>query len=189
MKQVSAFFLLFILAVSCRPDYVAKPDGHFRIEPLDDNYVKTSLLLPFTFEIPASSRLTYDSLQNGYSGFTVEYPTYRATIYCSYIPIDTHTLSRVGAESRQLVFRQARKAEQISATAYTAPERNVYATLYTLSGDNASPIQFEVTDSLRHFLRGALYYNCRPNADSLAPVNKYISDDISHIIETLHWKP
>ena len=44
--------------------------------------------------------------------------------------------------------------------------------------ESASPLQFMLTDSVSHFFRGALYYDCIPNADSLAPVTRYLKQDI-----------
>ena len=65
----------------------------------------------------------------------------------------------------------------------------VYGTTYRLRGSRvASTYQFWVTDSVNHFLRGALYLNKVPNNDSLAPVLEYIQADMDHLIETLRWR-
>ena len=69
------------------------------------------------------------------------------------------------------------------------PERDVYGLMYFLEGEGvASPLQFYVTDSTRHFLRGSLYFNIYPNNDSLQPVIDFITDDVRHLITTLEWK-
>ena len=60
--------------------------------------------------------------------------------------------------------------------------------LYAIEGNAASAAQFFVTDSVRHFVRGSLYFNNVPNADSVAPVNAFIINDIRHLMETLEWK-
>jgi gliding motility-associated lipoprotein GldD len=52
----------------------------------------------------------------------------------------------------------------------------------------ASPYQFYLTDSTRHFLRGSLYFDAIPNNDSLAPVIEYVKTDIQHLFETITWK-
>ena len=62
-------------------------------------------------------------------------------------------------------------------------------TTYHLKGQNvASTYQFWVTDSVSHFLRGAMYIDCTPNNDSLSPVLTYIREDIDHMIETIRWR-
>ena len=60
--------------------------------------------------------------------------------------------------------------------------------MYDIGGDAASPLQFFVTDSTKHFLRAALYFNTEPNADSLAPVVEYTKQDIDRLLESFQWK-
>ena len=55
-------------------------------------------------------------------------------------------------------------------------------------GNAASPVQFFISDSIRHFIRGALYFNALPNPDSIAPVSTYVEQDIIRLIESLEWK-
>jgi hypothetical protein len=44
-----------------------------------------------------------------------------------------------------------------------------------------------LTDSIEHFLRGSLYFNETPNADSLLPVKQYIKEDFITLMESLKW--
>ena len=60
--------------------------------------------------------------------------------------------------------------------------------LYDIGGDAASPSQFFVTDSSTNFLRGALYFNAEPNADSIAPSIAFVKEDIEHMLKSLKWK-
>ena len=60
--------------------------------------------------------------------------------------------------------------------------------MYDISGDAASSVQFYLTDSVRHFIRGALYFTLQPNSDSLSPVIEFFREDILHLIETLEWQ-
>ncbi len=61
--------------------------------------------------------------------------------------------------------------------------------IYHIRGrEAASPLQFFATDSLSHFLRGALYFDARPNNDSLAPVIRFIEKDIRNLLGTLEWE-
>ncbi len=52
----------------------------------------------------------------------------------------------------------------------------------------ASPFVFYLTDSTDNFLYGALYFDVRPNADSLAPVTERIRADMHHLATTLRWQ-
>ena len=84
-------------------------------------------------------------------------------------------------------FRLSRWAE-VELQAYSNPEASVYGSLFMLDGESASPLQFMLTDSVSHFFRGALYYDCIPNADSLAPVTRYLKQDIVELIQSFEWK-
>ncbi|MBP1674669.1 MAG: gldD, partial [Bacteroidetes bacterium] len=80
------------------------------------------------------------------------------------------------------------KADAINELVINDKESNVFGILYDLKGNTATSVQFYVTDSTNHYLRGSLYFESEPNADSLAPVIDFFREDIIHIIETLKWK-
>jgi hypothetical protein len=52
----------------------------------------------------------------------------------------------------------------------------------------ASSVQFYATDSLRHFLRGSLYFFTTPNVDSLAPSIAFLTRDIEYLMQTIEWE-
>jgi gliding motility-associated lipoprotein GldD len=67
------------------------------------------------------------------------------------------------------------------------PDVEVFGTVYQIEGNAASPMQFFLTDSTRHFLRGALYIRATPDIDSLKPVIDFLKRDVIHLIETTQW--
>ena len=91
-------------------------------------------------------------------------------------------------DSRDLVYKHTVKAQGIEDTPFIHREESRFGMIYDLKGDVASAVQFFVTDSTTHFLRGSLYFNCRPNRDSLNPVIEFLREDIIHMIETTSWK-
>ena len=80
------------------------------------------------------------------------------------------------------------KADAINEQVINNQKNKVYGILYDLKGNTASAVQFYVSDSVHHFLRGSLYFASEPDADSLAPVIEFFREDMIHIIETLKWK-
>ena len=60
--------------------------------------------------------------------------------------------------------------------------------LYEIGGNAASQSQFYLTDSIRHFVTGSLYFYAKPNYDSILPASEYLKNDIKHIMESLKWK-
>jgi gliding motility-associated lipoprotein GldD len=99
-----------------------------------------------------------------------------------------HNLFQYTEDSRALAYKHTIKADAINETVYTNPGHRVYGILYDIKGNAASSLQFYLTDSVRHFLRGSLYFNVEPNKDSLAPVIAYFREDIVHLIESFEWK-
>ncbi len=65
---------------------------------------------------------------------------------------------------------------------------NISGVYFTLSGNTATANQFFLTDSAKHFLRGALYFYATPNEDSLSVVNDFVKKDLQHLINTVQWK-
>jgi len=59
---------------------------------------------------------------------------------------------------------------------------------FNVGGNAATAKQFFVTDTTRHFLRGALYFDATPNEDSLRIVNNFLEVDMAHLINTFRWK-
>ena len=79
------------------------------------------------------------------------------------------------------------KASAIKPEEFTTPN-GVGGVYFTLKGNAATANQFYATDSVKHFLRGALYLSVTPNADSLKPVNEFLRQDVEHLINTLRWR-
>jgi gliding motility-associated lipoprotein GldD len=87
-----------------------------------------------------------------------------------------------------LVYLHTIKADAIREQRFENPEQRVYGLLYAISGNVASPTQFVLTDSVRSFFRGALYFDNIPNQDSITPVLEYINNDILILMESFRWK-
>lgn len=175
--------LLFV--VSCNKPSTPRPDGYFRIESYPDSYTAHTIGC-IKLHINDSARCQYPphTANDGVVWLNLIYPRYNATIYLSYIPIDNN-LDRLIAESTELVYRQNINTEMVEAVAYENPESSVYATLYVLSSESATPIQFIATDSVQYLLRGALYYDKPVKADSVAPSLQYLENDIMQLIESI----
>ncbi len=86
------------------------------------------------------------------------------------------------------MFKHVIKASGIEEATIVDSEYKVYGTVYQLQGDPATPYQFYLTDSTRHFFRAALYFDYKPNYDSLRPILDFLKQDVDHMIETFQWK-
>jgi gliding motility-associated lipoprotein GldD len=194
--EIHIFYLILIASVGCRQVSVPKPRGHFRIDLPARQYVQfneqneTNGHLPVSFEYPAYGHLTFESgrasKQQGW--FNIEFPLYKAKIYLTYKSVHNDLDSLLTQSYDLNVKYHVSKADAIQEKVYSNTENKVYGILYDLKGNTASAVEFYVTDSLSHYLRGSLYFAAEPNADSLAPVIDFFREDIIHLIETLKWK-
>ena len=105
----------------------------------------------------------------------------------TYRPVNGN-LKELLLEAEKLTYKHAIKADEISAQPFENQEKRTYGSLLEVSGNAASPIQFHLTDSTRHFITGALYFEVQPNYDSILPAIKYLEQDIKHMMETFEWK-
>lgn len=186
-------FLLLLCGVvglaSCDQEYTPKPRGYMRIALPEKEYKLIETGCPYSFEIATYSVFKPDTRpQSDSCWFNIDYPQFKAQLYFSYLPIKGN-LAAYLEDSRELTNKHISKASGIEETLIIKDDTHVYGMLYTVEGSRAaSPLQFHLTDSANHFLRGALYFNVSPNNDSLAPVIDFLKDDILHLIETLNWQ-
>ncbi len=202
MAPAHSKYMLFIsviaclLLTSCRESYTPKRSAYFRIEfPKERTYTSyDNAVCPFTFEYPVYGNIQKDSSNKEEVAqhpcwFNIVFPEYKGKIYLSYTAIDaTNTLDKLIRDSYKLTFKHTVKADYIDETPVRGKYPHVSGILYDVGGNAASGVQFYITDSSRHFLRGSLYFYAAPNADSLAPAVAYFRKDVEHIVESLQWK-
>mgnify|MGYP006168288757 FL=1 len=121
--------------------------------------------------------------------YNLTYPQYNARLHISYYSMNSLSdLNNLVEDSRKLAFKHTVKATGINEGLIGDEQRDVYGIYYTIDGNTASSNQFFLTDSNKNFLRGALYFNEKPQADSILPVVNFIKTDMDKLIKTLKWK-
>lgn len=184
----SISIILLTILYSCN-EYTPKPKGYFRIDISKSKSIKFAQpALPYAFSIPNECVISYDSTLKSNSTLTIEYPRYHAQILCTYKSLKNKNFRTIAEQSRNFVYRHSIKATAINEKIFEHQDQNVYGVFYDLKGNVATPCQFVLTDSTHHYFRGALYFNCLPKADSLAPVIKFIKADILNLMQTFEWK-
>ncbi len=185
--------LLFFTA-ACQPAFTPKPRGYFRIVFPEKKYKTFNAPgYPYSFEYPAYAEIEKDTSFFGQKPenpwwINVVFPDFNGKIYLSYKKIgNKYSLNRLINDAYEMTYQNALKAESIVPEAFHT-SHNVSGLFYNVSGNAATAKQFFATDSVRHFLRGALYFYAPPNADSLQPVVQFIEKDMWHLLETLQWE-
>lgn len=178
----SLFSFIFFLA-SCNEDVLPKPKAYLSLEYPKKSYEKIKLERPYSFKV-----LKYTTIIDDKNNWLkIKYPNLKASIDITYRPIENN-LKELLTEAEKLVFKHAVKAEQIIPKDFINSEKRVFGSLYDITGNAASHLQFHVTDSTHHFIKGALYFYAKPNYDSILPAVAYIKSDVLKLIETTEWK-
>jgi gliding motility-associated lipoprotein GldD len=180
---------------SCEEDiYTPKPKAYFRIDLPEKKYELFSPAdCPFQFEYPAYAKVNRDTTffdENiiDQCWFNIDFESLGGKIHISYKPITKEqTLYKLREDAHKLTFKHSIRADYIDERQF----KNAYGasgSIYDVGGNAASNIQFFLTDSSKHYMRGALYFNTVPNADSLLPVINFVREDMLQLIETFRWK-
>lgn len=196
-KKNSIIFLatLLVMITSCRKVPVPKPEGYFRIDLPARDYIQftpreaSARNLPLSFEYPSYGKLKFKGNEiTGPGWFDIDFPLFKARIYLTYKNVNKNLEDLIEQSYKMDVKNHITKADAIEEKVISEPASKVYGILYDLKGNTATAVQFFVTDSVRHFLRGSLYFRAEPNPDSLAPVIGFFREDILHLIKTLKWE-
>lgn len=189
MKRMLLILTALITLTACEENYTPRPKAYFRIDLPIKDYQRLEINCPYSFNIPQYAYLAKDSsVSSEPCWVNVNFIPYNATVHLTYKPIgEDFNLDDLQKDSRTLVYKHTIKAQEIFENPITRPEDEVYGMLYRLTGNAATSIQFYVTDSTSHYLRGVLYFNQNTNADSIAPVLDYLSEDVLQIVESLKW--
>lgn len=185
IKLLTIFLLSALAFISCSEDPVyPKPLSAMKLIFPTKDYSKTVAKCNYTFKSPVYS--VVDSTK-GMCNLNIDYEGFNASLFLTYIPIDTGLDYHI-ENARKLVYDHSIKADGIEEKLLLYPNNKVYGTAYKLIGNSASNYQFYVTDSTKHFLRGALYFNCPPNYDSLKPSIEFLMPDFDTLVSSLNWE-
>lgn len=187
--HLSLLLVGIISLIACGSDYFPKPRAYFRIDLPEKNYRHLDSTYPFSFDYPIYSSISQDkNSPHEKNWININFTDFKGSLHLSYKRVNGN-LVKYMEDSRTLAFKHIPKASAIDNRLIINKESKVFGLIYEISGSGAaSPYQFFVTDSLNHFLRGALYFNIVPNNDSLAPVIDFLKQDIEHLIQSFEWK-
>lgn len=194
MKIRATFFTLMaalLLLTACGgPDYSPKPRGYYRIVFPPKAYQQYEGGCPFTFTYPQYAHLEPDLKPGaGPCWLNMQFPQFKGTLHISYDQITSHKMfNELIEDSHKLAFKHTVKASAIDEGNIRNPQYKIYGIYYTIDGNAASSAQFYLTDSTKHYLRGALYFNTEPRLDSIQPVLNFVKKDVEVMIKSFRWK-
>ncbi len=192
IKNSTYFFIVLILSMlflsACDDDVSPKPIGYYRLAIPEHKFITLDSNYPFSFQYADNARFLNAHKKGHPYWCYIDYPHFKARIYITYYNVHGN-IRQMLEDAHELAYKHISVANDIRQDLIIEPKKKVYGLVYEIKGAKvASPLNFFLTDSLHHFVRGALYFNMKPQNDSIAPVIKGISKDIGHLIETFRWK-
>ncbi len=194
IKRLSFFALITLVIFSaCNSYYTPKPKGYFKIDfPQKQYRVFQQTGYPYSFEYPVYANVIKDSSFFGEATenpwwINIDYPQFNGRVHISYKEVGLNKLDKLVNDAFTMTNKHNLKAYSIDDSLMVTPN-NVHGMFFKVGGNVATANQFFLTDSVTHFLRGALYFDATPNEDSLGIVNSFVLDDLKHMINTFKWK-
>lgn len=211
MKPIHTGSVLFFLSaflLGCNSGYTPKPRAYFKIDlPQREYRIFSQEGFPYSFEYPVYANITkeVDTTGNNPYWINVNFDQFNGHIYLSYKSIDGKSVYKIKTasgykdsivsnsfetlreEAYKMTYKHTIKASGIVDSVFTTDNGSTGIYFY-VAGEAATSKQFYVSDTKKHFLRGALYFDASPNADSISMVSDFLEADIKHLIKTIRWK-
>lgn len=189
IRKVFQISILSVFLLACEGEFTPKQKGYNRIDLPPHHYDSLKGDYPYTFLVSKEAEVRQHSSPYATKDWIdIEYYDFNADMQITYIPIENEAMY-------QSLINDAYKLtskHQIKATAIDRVElktdKGQSATIFELEGEVPSQMQFYVSDSTKHFLRGAIYFKTATKNDSLAPVIEYLKKDALILINSLEWK-
>jgi len=183
--------MLVFLFLGCDSNFVPRPKGYPRIDLPAKNHNSYKGNCPFEFDYPDYSEISKHKGQTSMPCWlNLDFMPFKGRLHISYLSIEgPSNLAQYLEDTRSLAYKHTVKAHAIDEHLVIKEPEKVYGIVYDIKGSNtASSLQFYLTDSVNHFIRGALYFSVPPNNDSLSPVISFIKEDVDYFLESFTWK-
>lgn len=196
-KELSPLLaLLMLVLASCGGGdtaYVPKPKAYPRMDLPTKSYQPFSAAdFPMSMELPAYAQMKADTNAQGIhtpGWYNLQFPLFDMTLHMTYYEFkDWAFFDSLLYDTRKLVNKHLQKADDILERPTSSLNPEAKGLIFSIQGNTATNFNFYLTDSVKHFVRGALYFNNRTESDSVAPVFQFVEQDVYHMIKTMHWK-
>ena len=199
IKSTASLLIMFLAALllGCNPTptYTPKLRSYPKVifpAKSFQNFEETGC--PFTFITPNYTNIEkettfFESPLENDCWFDLVYPQFDARLHCSYFNMtkEENSFEKLKTDAFKMADWHNKRANYIDEFPINHNEAQIAGYMFFIEGPAATPLQFYVTDSTHHFLRGALYFNQAMEPDSMAPIYDFIRVDILTMIESLQW--
>jgi gliding motility-associated lipoprotein GldD len=187
---VLIFLGFLVMLSSCGgDDYSPKPRAYYKIEFPKKAYRSFNSGCAYSFEYPVYAELVAEGDKGGEPcWYNLYFKQFNGKLHMTYYDVlSKNEYNGLVEDARTFAFKHTVKANAIDQKLISYPDKKVYGIYYAIEGNTASSVQFFLTDSAKHYFRGALYFNERPQYDSIQPVVDFIKKDLDRMISTFKW--
>ncbi len=216
MRKCTLFILTAVafaaIISSCNSTYGTRKRGYYKINFPKREYVKFDKEgFPYSFEYPAYATIVrdttyFDTTPENPFWVNVDFPQFKGRIFLSYKKVGGLTIYKTkGANGQYKDTTGINIFEKMVNDAFNMTNKNnvaatyirdslvktpngIHGVFFKVGGNAATAKQFFLSDTTKNFIRGALYFEATPNADSIKPVQDFIQADLEHLINTFKWK-
>lgn len=208
IKTIFFSIIFLVLLLSCNSPFTPKPKGYFKIDfPQHSYQTFNEPGFPYSFEYPSYATISKQVDSSGQQPYwlNIEFNQFNGKVYLSYKSVNGYSVYKIKTQQGYEDSLSKNSFDQLRDEAFNMTYKHTikasgivdsffrnkpgYAGMYFyVAGNAATSKQFFVTDSVKHFLRGALYFDATPNEDSIRVVSDFLEADVKHLIQTLTWK-
>ncbi len=193
LKKIIFYIVLIIVLINCNNQpTMPKPHGYPRIYYPEKKYIIFDTNAPYSFEYPTYAKIINHSNTDAQwkpYWYNIFYKDFNATLHLSYREFNNRNqFDSLYDDTKKLAYKHTIKADEIEEFEIKNPETKTTGIIYNLKGNTASNLNFYISDSKKHFLRGALYFNTKTEIDSISPAFEFLKQDALHLIKTIKWK-
>ena len=187
MRSFTTLLLALLLLAGCQdpPPELPKPRIYPKVIYPDKGFeVFDVAQCPFEMPLPSYFEIQKDTLQNeDEQTFDCWYHLHcrelNSYLHMSYVPFSNRKeFDELVDDAFDMANKHNIKASQRQESLVSNPDSRVHGLIFEIDGPVATPFQFYLTDSTRHFLRASLYFKANVNRDSIEPVYDFVKEDV-----------
>lgn len=190
VTKLISILTLLLFSVACSEGItIPKPPTYLRLDLPNHTYqIFQDSVCSYHFELASiySAKSVYDHDKKLTCNKDINLGPLNGMLFFSFIDMDKPLGEYVNYAINK-VDEHKIKATAIEDSIIIRGKDRVFGTFFELQGDVATPFQFYLTDSTKHFVSGVVYLNKTPKYDSLKPSLEYLKKDLYHLMETFHW--
>ena len=180
--MIKSILFFFIFLMSCSNHTTTpKPKAFLYNEVSVPNYVFYKSACGYSFFINSENQIDFENCN-----VKIKNSSLNSILYLSSINIKDN-FSLIDSDFTKKIQENSINAFAVNVSEYNDVENRVFAKYFSFVGNAPSNTQFYITDSTSVYLKGSLYFDSKPNYDSLLPSIHLINNDIRKMIQTFNW--